>query len=377
VMLGLAVFCLTASFLVPVNKFSLHSMYRNRLLRAYLGASRERRQPNRFTGFDEHDNLFLKDLKGRGRPLHIVNVTLNDVAGKELAWQQRKARPFTFSRLHAGFEDSYRRIRDGQEFYGGKSGISLGTAVAISGAAVSPNMGYNSSPLVTFLLTLLNARLGWWLGNPGTAGTRTWRLSSPRFSLRAMLTEAFGRTAADRAYVYLSDGGHFENLALFEMIRRRCRYVVVVDSTADPDLGFADLGNAIRRIRVDFGLDIVFETPLIRVEDPDREKARAVAHCALARIGYNERDQGMEDGELLYIKPALTGDEPVDVRHYQKAAPTFPNQTTADQFFDEPQFESYRKLGYHSLMQPAEGKQLQAGAAGLPAFFAGMRALLS
>jgi hypothetical protein len=229
---------------------------------------------------------------------------------------------------------------------------------------------------VTFLLTLLNGRLGWWLGNTGPSGNLSWWLSSPRFSLRAILTEAFGRTAADRAYVYLSDGGHFENLGLYEMIRRGCRYVLAVDASADPEIGFEDLGNALRKIRVDIGVVIKFETPLIRVETPGEEKNRTVAHCAIARIGYQERFPGTEDGELLYVKPVLTCDEPADVRHYRKTEGTFPHQTTADQFFDETQFESYRELGYHSLMQPAVGKQLEAAERDIPGFFAEMRALL-
>ena len=154
------------------------------------------------------------------KPFHVVNMALNLVHGDNLAWQQRKAESFTASPLHCGsytIKDretgacgSYRKAKE----YGGDDGISLGTAVAISGAAVSPNMGYHSSAVITFLLTLFNARLGWWLGNPGRPGSHTYQMSGPFLSIRPLIAEAFGLTDDKNKYVYLSDGGHFESRVL-------------------------------------------------------------------------------------------------------------------------------------------------------------------
>ncbi|HST20446.1 MAG TPA: M24 family metallopeptidase, partial [Blastocatellia bacterium] len=339
------------SLAININRFSLHSMYRNRLIRAYLGASQEIRHPNPFTGFDPEDNIPMHELRpelfrvnsfadpsrflsklvespdpvsqylksqiqerlqgldpaenfdsslsitrfiqklndvvenepiydkprfanvtlgkeaealigqnptGNNRvvlnrlllqnaypheikdfrlhkPFHVVNMALNLVHGDKLAWQERKAESFTASPLHCGSytikdkeDDHYGSYRTAKE-YGGKNGISLGTAVAISGAAVSPNMGYHSSAAITFLLTLFNARLGWWLGNPGKPGRKTYYRSGPFFSIRPLLAEAFGLTDDKNKYVYLSDGGHFENLAFYEMVLRRCHSIVVSD----------------------------------------------------------------------------------------------------------------------------------------------------
>ena len=245
---------------VDINRFSLHAGYRDRLIRAYLGASRgSRRRPNPFTGFDEDDNVQMAELRGN-RPFHVVNMALNLVAGKDLAWQDRKAETFTASPLHAGsFRLGYRDTAE----YGLHRGhqdvaISLGTAVAISGAAASPNMGYHSSPVVTFLLALFNVRLGWWLGNPGPAGNRTFDTPGPRFAPGSLFAEAFGLTDNDHPYVYLTDGGHFENLALYEMVLRRCRYIVVSDGGQDGEFTFEDLGNALSKIRVDLGVPIKF-----------------------------------------------------------------------------------------------------------------------
>jgi hypothetical protein len=216
---------------VNVNRFSLQAMYRNRLVRAYLGATNQHRNPNLFTGFDPHDNLRLHELR-TNRPWPVVNIALNLVGGDELAWQERKAESFTATPLHCGSARlGYRR----SQVYGGENGISVGAAVATSGAAASPNMGHHSSPAVAFIMALFNARLGTWLGNPGLPGARTYTRGGPIQSARPLVDEALGRTDGAHPYVYLSDGGHFENLGLYEMVRRRCRLIVVCDVGCDPE----------------------------------------------------------------------------------------------------------------------------------------------
>jgi hypothetical protein len=349
--LVLVVIGVGASFWINVNSFSLHSMYRQRLIRAYLGASNVDRQPHPFTGFDERDNMPMCALT-RHRPLHVVNMTLNLVGGAKLAWQERKAESFTSTRLHTG---SCRVGYRTSDLYGGKyragrrkTAITLGTAMTISGAAASPSMGYNSSPLLTIVMALFNARLGWWLGNPGRDG-RAWRLPGPRFGIRTFIDEMLGLTDDRNTWVYLSDGGHFENLGLYEMVLRRCALIVLSDAGADPGYRFEDVGNAVRKIRIDLGIPIDFDTPMPRRWRPGSEEAAAPAprHAALGRIRYSAVDPDAEDGVLIYLKPSLTGNEPADVLHYASERPTFPHETTTDQFFSEAQFESYRRLGLH------------------------------
>ena len=192
----------------------------------------------------------LMDSQRLGPPLHIVNTALNLTTGKDLAWQERQAASFTFTPLHAGSSITHFRRVGAERAH---LGPTLGAALAISGAAANPAMGYHSSPLVTFLLTLLNGRLGVWTGNP--ANERTYTHSHPRgFRVfHPALLEAFGQTTAGGRYVNLSDGGHFENLGLYELVRRQCRYIVAIDSGADEGFAFEDLGNAVRKIRVDLG----------------------------------------------------------------------------------------------------------------------------
>ncbi len=310
--------------------------------------------------------------------LHVVCMALNLVGGDKLAWQHRKAETFTASPLHAGsFFVGYRRARD----YGGKQGISLGTVMAISGAAASSNMGYFSpSPVVTFVLTLFNARLGWWLGNPGAAGADTFYRSHPKQALSPVIEEAFGLTNDENPYVLLSDGGHFENLGLYEMVLRRCRDIVVVDGSADPEGSLEGLGDAVRKIRIDLGIRIEFEGPFPIVPRPRSEEPELPegtgGYCAVGLIHYEDVDGALtpEDpawvppdhdperhrltGRLVYIKPTIYGGEPRDIYNYAQGDPTFPHESTADQFFDEPQFESHRMLGAYvveKLFEEAPG----------------------
>lgn len=354
--LGLLGIAVAIAYLTNLNKFSLHAMYRDRLIRAYLGASNSDRKENRFTGFDEGDNVRMHRLwspKNSKKLLHVVNVALNLVHGKKLAWQDRKATSFTVSPLHCGsFENGigYRKTKTESGGYGGDDGISLGTSITISGAAASPNMGYHSSPVVTFILTLLNVRLGAWLGNPGRKGDHTFYLGYPRLSIRPILSEAFGLTDDTSPYVYLSDGGHFENLGLYEMVLRRCHYIVVSDAGQDPNCSFADLGEAVRKIRIDLGISIDFSESISIYPRRD-EPNEAGRYAAVGRIRYSMVDGGGEqnDGILIYLKPACYGDEPRDIYEYFKRNPAFPHESTGDQFFSESQFESYRMLGVYTV----------------------------
>ncbi|MEP6903736.1 MAG: hypothetical protein ABJA66_18580, partial [Actinomycetota bacterium] len=361
-------------FFININKFSFHSIYRERLIRAYLGASRTKKRlftANSFTGLDsENDNVEMKCLKQK--PFHVVNMTLNLVKTHNLRWQNRKAESFTATSLFCGSSnmgDGSGNYRSSENFglnaQNGKA-ITLGTAAAISGAAASPNMGYYTmSSAVSFLMVLFNVRLGWWLGNPGRRGEKTYGSDTafyeklyiqiltklglnktydqpaPRWSPRLFLDESIGGTDDSKPYVYLSDGGHFDNLGLYEMVLRRCHLIVVSDAGCDADFSFSDFGKSIHKIRVDMGIPIEFEM------EKSPQKTR---NCGIGKIKYSCVDGGdSEDGILIYIKPTLDGDEPIDLKNYKRENPAFPHESTADQMYSETQFESYRSLGLHQI----------------------------
>jgi hypothetical protein len=271
-------------------------------------------------------------------PLHLINITLNVVASKNLAWQERKAESFSVTPLAAG--NGNVKYRPTAEYGARQDGITLGTAMAISGAAVSPNMGYHSSPVIGFLLMLFNIRLGWWLGNPKKD---KYNREGPTFSAVPLAEELAGQTTDEGRWVYLSDGGHFENLGLYEMVRRRCRVIIVSDAGCDPKCAYEDLANAARKIYIDQGVSVDFKTMALAAR---QTPAKPAAYCAVGCITY---PGSTDHGWILYIKPGYHGNEPVHIQGYANAHADFPHESTADQFFTESQFEAYRGLGAHIL----------------------------
>ncbi|MEQ1488257.1 MAG: hypothetical protein ABL920_07165 [Methylotenera sp.] len=358
------------SYRIDINIFSIYHFYRQRLVRCYLGATRcKSRTPDVFTGFDTGDDLHLTDLKFPvnsennaeqfQRPFPIHNTAMNLVGGKQLAWQQRRAASFAITPLCCGYsftlpDEQGQRISHYRPSNQYMENVWLGSAVAISGAAASPNMGFHSSPALTFLMTVFNVRLGHWSGNPNN--NNTWPRQGPRFAGLYLLKELFGLTDYKSAYVYLSDGGHFENLGIYELVRRRCATIVAIDAVQDAQSMFDDLGNAIRKCYADFSVVIDIHTDALKTN-----------YAAVGRIQYTDGTIGT----LIYIKPKITAAEPADLQSYALTYPGFPHQSTADQWFDEAQFESYRKLGHRIGLAAFETSSIEAqqrmkGEVGLP-----------
>jgi hypothetical protein len=359
---------LSAAFLlswrISVNDFSMHALYRNRLVRCYLGASNKKRNPQPFTNIDPmDDNIRIQDLltnKNPGKftgPYPIVNAALNLAKGSNLAWQERKAASFTFTPQYSGYEhivEKEEKHHPGKnladkgfrrsEWYG--DDLTLGNVMAISGAAASPNMGYHTSPPLAFLMTIFNVRLGSWLGNPRyNIRKAKWR-HDPPIGLFYLIFELFGKTNDASRYVYLSDGGHFENLGVYELVRRRCSLIIASDAGEDRNASYGDLGNAIEKCRTDFGIDIELDVSSTR---PDKETGMSKKRFAVGKVRYDRVDPKAPVGTILYLKASLTGHEPTDVLRYKAQMNDFPHQSTTDQWFDESQFESYRMLGYDIL----------------------------
>jgi len=328
-----------------LNTFGLNQFYRNRLVRCYLGATRwepGKRHPHRFTAFDPLDDVNLAALKVsapgfceesfRG-PFPIVNCTLNLGGSSDLTVHTRQSAPFTLTPLFCGTERKKVGYAPTSEF---AIPVTLGQAIAVSGAAASPNMGYNTSPLVSFLLTMFNVRLGWWFPNPGSS---SWN-QDRQLSALNLVWELFGLADEREDFINLSDGGHFENLGIYELIRRRTRVIIAADAECDSDLSFGSLGNVIRICETDFGAKIDLDVASIRKQE---ETGVSRAHCAVGKITYSNGTLGY----IIYIKSSLTADEDVGVAQYRSGHPTFPHETTANQFFSEDQFEAYRRLGHH------------------------------
>ncbi|HET6400244.1 MAG TPA: hypothetical protein VFH95_02500 [Candidatus Kapabacteria bacterium] len=341
------------------NALSIHAFYRDRIVRAYLGASNWWRDHGSISEVHPNDDIPLASLATceNGAPYHLINTTLNLLGTKSLETAQRHASNFIFSKRHCGSVTT--GYRPTEEYMGGT--MTLGTAVAISGAAASPNMGSNQvSGATTMLMSLLNVRLGYWAANPGRA---RWREDQPTLWPYYLLKESLSQTTGFGAFCYLTDGGHFDNTGLYPLIERGCRYIVLCDNGADPNSHFKDLGNALRRCRIDFGV----EFDLDGLKDmTSMSRQLASSHWLRGTVKYSEEhlrtlwgsnwDEGLSaeerskyrEGAILVLKPILVGDEPADVLQYGLQFADFPQQSTANQWFSEDQFESYRRLGYWS-----------------------------
>jgi hypothetical protein len=331
-----------ALFIEP-DRFGLHAFYRDRLGRAFIGARHvDNPGRNRGTEFRDSDDVLMHELPAR--PLHLVCCAVNDLRGDTVETFARGARSATLSRFGLTVAGCHAQ----------RPHVTLSAAVTASAAAFNSNMGSLSAklgPAVSFLMTALNLRLGLWERHPaaGAPGTRGWPgllLYREMFGLTSA-TPHLSQTEPPRVApmsrdVHLSDGGHFENLALYELVRRHCRYIILSDCGADPTVAFDDLGNALRRIREDFGVDVEIDVSPLR---PDPATGHSQQHVAIGSIRYSNTDRGI----LIYLKPTLTGDEPSDVCQYRTRNTAFPHESTADQFYDEAQWESYRRLGQHAV----------------------------
>ena len=360
---------------LSVNEFSLHLFYRNRLVRTFLGASNvdakgiSKRRVNPFTGFALDDDVFLGSLQNTAfnGPYPIWAAALNLTTGEDLAWQERKAASFIFSPFFCGWDrysnrpaesahgglsqDAYFPVAeckpDGETDaigYGGKGGMPLiGTAMAAAGAAISPNWGYHTKPAIAALLAVFNIRIGWWTGNPRSSKYALKYAPKADYYLRELL----GLTGENSHFVYLSDGGHFENLGIYELVRRRVKYIIACDADSDGQYTFGDLANAVEKCRVDFGVQIELKDYLSIA--PEKPGGKSSIHYSVGAIHYLPISpaDSPTTGVLLYIKSSLTGDETAQVLGQQASDSAFPHDTTLDQFFDETRFEAYRSLGEH------------------------------
>ena len=331
-----------------VNFSAPHRYYRNRLSEAYLLQENPRsaaeRQPDRCVKPVDPQKLSQMRDRNPVAPYHLINAALN-VPGSEVAdLRGRDCDFFLFSQGYCGsrltgyMQTAQLEKRDWH--------LDLGTAMAISGAAAAPYMGVNTDRTFSFLMTLLNIRLGYWLPNPGCRSLwQRWvRWWFPANAV-CLIREMFGLITPDHTRVFLSDGGHIENLGLYELLRRRCKFIVAIDGEQDGNLNCPSLHTLIRYAAIDLNADIRF--PDLHDLKKDAHGFSA-SHFTLGVIRYQPvADRSPDIGLILYFKSSLTGNEPATVLNYHREHSDFPHQTTADQFFHEDQFEAYRALGDH------------------------------
>lgn len=379
------------------NYVSLHRYYRDRLMELFLPdlnvvrdarMNRAALQPGDATLLgtlcrDTGDTDAASKLLRGPYPLINANVVLT--ASKHPRYRARGGDNFIFSPLYCGSRATDWHATDREPGHS----FTLATAMAISGAAVNPNAGpggegITRQPVLSVLMGMLNLRLGYWANNQSHDAAPSDRQQGFTWfkpnQLYPGLVESFGRAFLHEhaRFSLLTDGGHFENLGLYELVRRRLKLIIVCDASADPDFKFTDLANAIQKVRADFGAIIdIDDEQLATLTPPTREalsteggKPKGASRGYLiAPIRYStqiEEKHGAERevGTLILLKATAFKGSPADVFSYRREHPEFPDQSTVDQFFDEKQFDSYRELGYvtaYQMLKEVEASRLEPG----------------
>jgi hypothetical protein len=333
--------------IVDLNATSWHAFYSRQMANMWIEPAGH--------GTDRRD-IPLADLSTvlYGWPYHLISGSLQLFGRRRTSTTLADRQSFLFSRLYCGTDAlNYVRTKD---YMGGD--YSLADAVAVSGAAVSPVQSRN--PLVTALLFIFNIRLGQWVANPGYVSRLPKRLAEfvarlPFTPLR-LLTE-MSQNAEDRPHCFVTDGGHYENLAIEPLLKRRCRLIIASDAGQDGDYEFTDLMRLIRWARINEGIEVV---PLQERETtlnlsgliPNKETQFSAKHFLVARILYPpEETQPATTGYLVYLKSSLCKDDPCDLLQYRRVHTQFPHDDTSDQFYDPDRFFCYWQLGAHIAAQ--------------------------
>ena len=340
------VFSIIIGFTEDVNHVSLWRYYRDRLLEAFMFAEPPDKYDNweltKDDSFSKADDFYLASIKSEDMtPYLLINTNLVTGGSKDPKLRNRGGANFVFSPNFVGSDAT--GYCPTSAYLDGK--MSLASAFAVSGAAINPNQGVAKSRPLAVIMALLNLRLGVWYRNPKFELTKIFarkRFAPPfwhRFIFREMMGYGFHENSE---YVYLTDGGHFENLGLYELVRRQLPYIIIADASADPDYQFEDLGRAIALARTDFDADIKLDVKdLIPNDDGISKQA-----FTFGTITYQARSKNPSNGKLIYIKTTMFDGLTEDIRSYHRQNREFPDQTTLNQFFDERQFEAYRELGF-------------------------------
>lgn len=373
---------LVFSALSDETLWSMHPFYKRRLASAY---ALHRTGPTEARPVDYDKLLSLssyarKSLSKTDHWPELIVCAAANVSGVGDAPTGRRAVSFTFGPREVGGPDvGWIKTKDMEESldWRRRRDITLPAAVAISGAALSPAMGKMTRSGVTALLALANARLGVWLPNP------SWVKAMPNGSMwrqrprvRYLFNEMLGKHPSRGLFLYVTDGGHWENLGLVELLRRGCTEIYCFDAAGDKVDTFFTLGEAVALARTELGVEININPEVMEPADsaksegqhahPDaskrtketsespKEPSRSQADFVVATFTYPNQVKG----KLIYCKAAVTESDPWDVKSYAEKDNDFPTHGTIHQLYREERFEAYRALGYHTATRAVTGSNV-------------------
>ncbi len=363
--------CLISALVIDLNAISWHGFYSQQLSSFWVKA-----------GSGEGRKIHLNSLNTveLGRPYHLINAAVTFPGIPNLgndAIRDENPDEFLISRLYCGSDHS--RVGFVRTTHSPYGRLTLGDAIALSGAAVSPWATRNK--LVRSLLLIMNLRTGLWLPHPARANNRENstlfdRIDSHFFPpLRWLVLRYLPhvgyrlgvRPSEEWSHVLVTDGGHYENLGIESLLRRRCKIIIAVDATQDEHFEFASLASVMRRMRVSYdlrfaqpdgkGTPFQFPTQLT----PDKQSGFSAERILPIEIRYpadnddvngvtadNNTTDKNETALLILVKSTLLSDDPIELIEYRKQNSMFPSDPTSDQFFDPERFEAYRLLGVTS-----------------------------
>lgn len=355
-----------------LNYISLGRFYRDRLVEAFMPDLQNVEQ-DEISAAALADKLKLSETwQNKKGPFPLINTNVVLVKSGIRKFRLRGGASFILSPFMCGSDATgWQRT---EQFDGNE--MTLATAMAISGAAANPRAGVGGrgitrSIAVSLVMNLLNFRLGYWVNNPRKSKWFRFNIRPNHFYPSAAYAVPGRGYRECSHFLELSDGGHFENLGLYELVRRRCRFIVVCDGGQDSLASYSDFVTAIRRIEEDFGAKITFienAGPERLIAKPYEDTYPSGAHYAekgyfVAKIDYGRkrgRNPWAKTGLILYLKTTMISKElSMKVKGYKGANPGFPDQSTGDQFFDDDQFEAYRELGFRIAEQAINDLKLE------------------
>ncbi len=369
---GLLIVSVVTGIFVNVNYISLHRFYRDRLMETFM-PDRETIEKNKSGPAKSANAEKLSTFTNDNGPYHILNTNVVLVNSGNNLWKRRSGDNFMLSPIYCG-GNATGWIKT-KSFMGDR--LTMATAVAISGAAANPNgavggKGVTVNPLVGFLMALLNIRLGTWVPNPKFwSVVHEYLIPNHFWPGLYELIKLFGGPGynENRVFLQLSDGGHFENNAFYELFRRRAKLIICCDGGGDPDFTFGDYQIGLDRIKTDFGVTVDITADQLSKIVPKKRKEGFPAKVRFAHKGYatgminyppsNGGNREGTTGTLIFLKTTMVEGLSVATLGYRGKHPSFPDETTADQFFSAEQFEAYRELGIRIGKDMIEGTDLE------------------
>jgi hypothetical protein len=345
-----------------LTNWSMHPYYRRRLSSAY---SLERTGPARAACRPYKEPVTLSKIQpARAFPTLLVCAAAN-VTDRNVTPPGLNAVSFVFSSAQLGYRA---RLPEGEgmvdtvsyeewtcERLGNTSvNVTLPAAIAMSGAAISPSMGHMTRPWLRALMALGNIRLGVWVPNPKNLGTwetdRRIRHRPGRPRAHHLLSELLGLNSIKRHFLYVTDGGHWENLGLLELLHRRCEVIWCFDAAGDAIGKYHTLGEALALARAEENIEVEIRPNELRPADSKLAANQMDKVCTFGTIRYPDADPGL----LIYVRAGVTPADPWATLSYADANATFPGDPTLDQLYNYARFDAYHALGRSAAIQAVE-----------------------